>query len=235
MYWVEDGGCFLTLILPTLTSSGRRREYDKYGLLERSRVVYAWLFEGKTHRQLDDLVLGLNQYESKGFQSMGILHFIGLRGDSRGIYQGEDRAKVSDACRSAGGYEMLLQHLEDDKIHVIGFSSLIDSEMRELDLALERSQVERLSRIEAGLGRQPERIRVISYTYKRNSDVVAEALYRANGHCESCNQPAPFLRSKDNSPYLEVHHITALADGGDDTLDNVLAICPNCHRRYHFG
>jgi 5-methylcytosine-specific restriction protein A len=225
----------MEVILPTLKSSGRRREYDKYGLLERSRVVYAWLFEGKTHRQLDDLVLGLNQYESKGFQSMGILHFIGLRGDSRGIYQGVTRAKVSDACRSEAGYRLLLEHLEDDKLQEVGYSSLIESEMRALELARERLQVERLNRIESCRGKLPERIRVISYSFKRNPDVVAEALYRANGHCESCNQPAPFLRTKDNSPYLEVHHIVPLADGGDDTLENVVAICPNCHRRYHFG
>jgi 5-methylcytosine-specific restriction protein A len=26
-----------------------------------------------------------------------------------------------------------------------------------------------------------------------------------------------------------------LAEGGEDTVENALALCPNCHRRLHFG
>ncbi|WP_237113909.1 HNH endonuclease [Pseudomonas aeruginosa] len=71
--------------------------------------------------------------------------------------------------------------------------------------------------------------------FERNPDVVAEVLLRANGICEACRQPAPFLRRRDGSPYLEVHHITPLADGGEDTVVNAIALCPNCHREKHFG
>ena len=34
-------------------------------------------------------------------------------------------------------------------------------------------------------------------------------------------------------PYLEVHHIKWLAKNGTDTLDNVVALCPTCHRKMH--
>jgi 5-methylcytosine-specific restriction protein A len=71
--------------------------------------------------------------------------------------------------------------------------------------------------------------------YERNADVIAEVLLRANGTCERCGNSAPFLRKSDGSPYLEVHHKVRLADGGDDTVENAIAICPNCHRRAHFG
>lgn len=71
--------------------------------------------------------------------------------------------------------------------------------------------------------------------YNRNADVVASVLIRANGVCESCNSQAPFIRRKDNTPYLEVHHKIKLADGGKDTVDNAEALCPNCHREAHFG
>ncbi len=81
----------------------------------------------------------------------------------------------------------------------------------------------------------PEKIQTISYVYQRNPDVIVETLTRAQGVCEECNKPAPFLRSKDNSPYLEIHHIVALADGGKDSLDNTKAMCPNCHKKLHFG
>jgi len=69
----------------------------------------------------------------------------------------------------------------------------------------------------------------------RNPNVVAEVLFRANGTCESCRQTAPFIRRTDYTPYLEVHHRTPLSENGDDSIENAIALCPNCHRKAHFG
>lgn len=79
----------------------------------------------------------------------------------------------------------------------------------------------------------PRAVTVTSTAFVRNADVIAEVLLRAEGRCESCLAPAPFLRKKDRSPYLEVHHKVRLADGGEDTVANAIALCPNCHRREH--
>lgn len=54
----------------------------------------------------------------------------------------------------------------------------------------------------------------------------------ADGTCQLCGNPAPF-EDKYGEPYLEEHHVKRLADGGTDTIDNVVAICPNCHRKVH--
>ncbi|WP_423840301.1 HNH endonuclease [Vibrio mytili] len=81
----------------------------------------------------------------------------------------------------------------------------------------------------------PEKIQTVMTAFKRNPDVIVEVLLRANGICERCKQEAPFLRRKDETPYLEVHHIVRLADGGVDSVENALALCPNCHRELHFG
>ena len=81
----------------------------------------------------------------------------------------------------------------------------------------------------------PTKVAVVSYAFVRNPDVVAEVLLRASGKCERCKENAPFLRKKDRQPYLEVHHIVQLSKGGEDTVSNALALCPNCHRHLHFG
>ena len=83
--------------------------------------------------------------------------------------------------------------------------------------------------------KKPESISVTIKVYVRNPDVVAAVLARAKGVCEGCKKPAPFIRAKDNSPYLEVHHKIQLAKGGEDTVLNAIALCPNCHREYHYG
>ncbi|MDR3388913.1 MAG: HNH endonuclease signature motif containing protein [Rudaea sp.] len=74
----------------------------------------------------------------------------------------------------------------------------------------------------------------IRVLYQRSRDVVRYALARANGTCECCGVVAPFVRL-DETPYLEVHHVDRVSDGGLDRPNRVAAICPTCHRRIHFG
>jgi 5-methylcytosine-specific restriction protein A len=71
--------------------------------------------------------------------------------------------------------------------------------------------------------------------FRRNPDVVAEVLKQAMGVCQQCKKEAPFIRLSDGSPYLEVHHKKRLSEGGEDTVKNAIALCPNCHRKNHFG
>jgi 5-methylcytosine-specific restriction enzyme A len=68
--------------------------------------------------------------------------------------------------------------------------------------------------------------------YLRDPRVRAWVLENASGVCELCGLPAPFLDSFQE-PYLEVHHVLALAQGGSDTITNAVALCPNCHSRCH--
>jgi 5-methylcytosine-specific restriction protein A len=63
---------------------------------------------------------------------------------------------------------------------------------------------------------------VVTKSYLRNPDVIVEVLNRAGGFT-------------DKTPYLEVHHKVQLAAGGEDVVENAIALCPNCHRREHFG
>tara|TARA_Y100000589_G_C27188705_1_gene643810 strand:- start:1714 stop:2829 length:1116 start_codon:yes stop_codon:yes gene_type:complete len=81
----------------------------------------------------------------------------------------------------------------------------------------------------------PDKIEVVSTQFRRNPDVIAEVLERAAGICEKCKTTAPFTRASDGTPYLEVHHIIPLSQGGPDTTENALGLCPNCHREAHFG
>ncbi len=87
----------------------------------------------------------------------------------------------------------------------------------------------------ATASRVPTKYAVAQFVFRRNPDVVAEALVRARGCCESCKRPAPFYRVTDGAPFLEVHHKVTLADGGEDSVENAVALCPNCHRQSHHG
>lgn len=69
-------------------------------------------------------------------------------------------------------------------------------------------------------------------TYERNAYISEYTKRRAKGKCQLCKEPAPFS-NKNGQPYLETHHIVWLSEGGEDTIENTVALCPNCHRKMH--
>lgn len=69
--------------------------------------------------------------------------------------------------------------------------------------------------------------------YARDPKVREAVKQRANGKCEYCGEAG--FKCDDGMPYLECHHILALADQGEDRMGNVIAICPGDHREAHFG
>jgi 5-methylcytosine-specific restriction endonuclease McrA len=73
-----------------------------------------------------------------------------------------------------------------------------------------------------------------SRQYKRNPYVKAFVLKLSKWICECCRIDAPFIK-ENGFPYLEVHHIRHLANQGSDRIQNAVALCPNCHRRMHYG
>jgi 5-methylcytosine-specific restriction enzyme A len=54
--------------------------------------------------------------------------------------------------------------------------------------------------------------------FRRLASVQAWVLAFARGRCEGCQSDAPF-NSMDDYPFLEVHHLRPLAEGGPDTID----------------
>lgn len=87
----------------------------------------------------------------------------------------------------------------------------------------------------ANAAKKPEKVRVTSVEFRRNAYVIVAVRRRAKGICEQCSARAPFLRKTDGTPYLEIHHRTPLSQGGEDTVENAMALCPNCHRHLHHG
>ena len=71
-----------------------------------------------------------------------------------------------------------------------------------------------------------------AYSYTRNRYISEYAKRRAKGICQLCGNPAPFL-DETGKPFLETHHVIWLADGGTDSIENTVALCPNCHRKMH--
>lgn len=128
-------------------------------------------------------------------------------------------------------YEVMVQMLEELN-PVID----IDEELyKAVKHAINDGSKKREGRLNSRESIYPDTFEVKTKAFKRNADVIAEVLIRAKGICERCGKEAPFKRASDGTPYLEVHHKIRLADGGEDTVQNAIAVCPNCHRELHYG
>ncbi|CAK1865391.1 5-methylcytosine-specific restriction enzyme A [Vibrio crassostreae] len=92
--------------------------------------------------------------------------------------------------------------------------------------------VEELQALAAKGGKTATRYQQKSTSYERNIWVAELAKRLAKGQCQLCLKPAPFNNAKGD-PYLETHHIVWLSKDGDDTPDNTVALCPNCHKKMH--
>lgn len=82
---------------------------------------------------------------------------------------------------------------------------------------------------------QCEKKRVSAKASKKRLMAYADSFTRdrlirqTKGHCELCGRLAPF--EYNNKPYLELHYMKPIAEGGAPTINNMVVLCPNCHQR----
>ncbi len=110
---------------------------------------------------------------------------------------------------------------------------VLDHKNKKKEEAFKRlTNEELLEKIRSNADKPTSRRSINRTEYERNPAIIELAKRRSKGSCELCEKKAPF-ENNDKKPYLEVHHIDWLSEGGADILSNVVALCPNCHRKMH--
>ena len=131
---------------------------------------------------------------------------------------------------------IISHHVEyNQPIKVVSENNFYDKWEKEEKEAKKLSTSELKEKIRNNNHSIPKRINITASKFNRNPYVAEYAKRVASGICQDCNQPAPFVSRLTNEPFLETHHIIPLAQGGTDTIENTIAICPNCHRKRHYG
>lgn len=108
----------------------------------------------------------------------------------------------------------------------------ISSQTQRSGYSIEGSALDDLDQLPMG-NAAPGRV-AYSGTFIIRDNLIRQAVIkRARGLCEYCGTPG--FKKSDGSRYVEAHHIISLSKQGPDTLENVIALCPNHHRQAHFG
>ena len=74
--------------IPILEKSKRSREYEDYSKEQHRAVVEAYLFQGLSHRKIEEFAMKIDSEYFRGYQSMSILHHLGLGNNFKGIFKG---------------------------------------------------------------------------------------------------------------------------------------------------
>lgn len=196
----------------------RARLFDS--LLQRafrkSQPVRVILLTGKP-RQRDELGWDTAQVEYRNLdpEYWSVVSYSDEDGSFK-MVRGVQIEHVSQAAPS-GPSESFGQPLENDKTDQTKSASDVKP-----------NYVDQFSILEA-----PERMATAGSAFQRSQEVRSRVLERAKGVCECCGVPG--FRMGNGAVYLETHHVIPLSANGPDVEWNVVAICPNDHRRAHFA
>jgi 5-methylcytosine-specific restriction protein A len=76
--------------------------------------------------------------------------------------------------------------------------------------------------------------------YQRNPLIAIARLTQAAFVCEVDNSHQTFISQKTRNLYVEAHHLVPMKFQSNfnfplDCFDNIISLCPNCHRGIHLG
>lgn len=82
---------------------------------------------------------------------------------------------------------------------------------------------------------RPSQIDKIVKIYPRNTTLKNYIKRRSHYICEMPNCNYQGFRKESGEAYIEIHHVVPLSEGGEDSINNTVALCPNCHRALHYA
>lgn len=220
---LSEFGYEVDVLSTELKPSGRIREFNDYEDSLKAKVIFEHIVNGLTHRELDEAVLGLDKNNSKGFQSMDILRFLGIKADYKGIFEGKELKEVIGILTERGkGFEesvRLLTLLDD--------SSLINT----IKSDLEAEQIEDGHGIEGN----------VKYYYGKRYERVSKnrrlAIKKHGAKCYACGFSFEEVYGERGKDFIEVHHIKPLSTLEEAVEINpetdLVPLCANCHRMVH--
>lgn len=224
---------------PLEFKSTRSREFNAHTEEQRAATLYLYLFKGLSFRAIDEKLSLGPTHPSNGWQSHNICHYLGLTSYHKGIFKEETISTVltfffnnSDNPDYAIIYYYLslyfgsncsLTMIEEIKGKTwIRTTLLSDKPEREYDDALRH---------------------VDTTIYKSNAYLKERLKSLYDYRCQVCGDVIlrrgwqKGLRRIDEWKYLsnDAHHILPLSKKGEDVKENLICLCPTCHRKFHSG
>ncbi len=127
------------------------------------------------------------------------------------------------------------QELISDYLQIEKFENELEQHAIEKSLKIESAKInkeELYNKIIECEKDDTEKITINGKSYKRHNYLMAQ-IKKYRGHkCQFCSTT---ILKANGEYYIEACHIKSKAEGGKDSLDNILILCPNCHKLFDYG
>lgn len=154
---------------------------------------------------------------------MGILHYLGMKSDYKGLFSGRTLEEViNNLNQQSDGYDEAIRLLR-----LLKNESLGDS----IDLDIEAEK------FEEGYGVEGRVKFIYGKRYERDSENRRLAVKKHGLNCHVCDFNFELVYGERGKDFIEIHHIKPLS-----TLTEVMEVnpetdlvplCANCHRMIH--
>lgn len=127
------------------------------------------------------------------------------------------------------------QELLSDYLQIENFENEIEQHEIEKNVEIsseETNKQELYERLIECANDKSEIITINGKTYKRHNYLMTLIKKYRGYKCQFCSTT---ILKANGGYYIEACHIKPKAKGGKDSLDNILILCPNCHKLFDYG
>jgi 5-methylcytosine-specific restriction protein A len=225
--FVSDmSGLYLSL------NQGWTQYSNKYGVpngkieIRRNASIAKKLLKSVEGFSFEDIHLNANSTLGKGYELGNICHkYYALN------MIPEDTEIINDLRNLIGIYRELKGHVGSDILE-------IQNNLEEDDFQ-EKIQEGRRRILNDGPIAKNNRIQANgSSIWGRDPNISFMALDNANFHCQNDNTHRTFISARTGHQFVEAHHLIPMEyqdefDFSIDIPENIISLCPNCHRAFH--
>lgn len=219
--------------IPLPDPVSRNREFLSYSEEKRNEVVYEYLFNGNTHRWIDEHTLELDPEWSRGYQAMGILHHLGLKNAYKGLFKWVSVAEAIDLIE-----QECVEHPDDRKLYAPIISSLSGIKVSE------HQDDDSIGDVQTDEGKEYPEGKIAFVLHKkreRNPKLIKEAkklFISKHGrlYCEACKFDFQKVYGSRGIDFIEGHHtrlVSEMKEGEKTRVEDIAMLCSNCHRMIH--
>lgn len=249
---IEPGGIFnnneITKIFKCAPQGGMRRSHKTNTLIlvsDHTKALYEDRWDGNVlhytgmGRVGDQTLTSQNKTVAESISNKVELHLFEVFEAKKYLYMGvvklagepyqEEQLDDKGEHRQVWVFPLMLEDKQKE-VFLSDQTIKMKQELREKKVRkLDESELENRARTAR---RKSSKRQTISTTYERDPYITEFAKRWAKGICQLCDQPAPYV-NKNGEPHLHTHHIKWLSLGGEDSIYNTIALCPNCHDKMH--
>lgn len=128
------------------------------------------------------------------------------------------------------------QELIADYLQIENFENELEQHEIETSVEIDSEEINKDELYKKIIGcekSKSKKIKISRKTYKRHNYLMVLIKKYRGYKCQFCS--TRILKANYKKYYIEACHIKSKAEGGKDSISNILVLCPNCHKLFDYG